>query len=58
MYAALGNGPVTLVSPLIATYPLIILLLSAAFLKRERVDAPLIAAVTAMVAGVVLLLVG
>jgi drug/metabolite transporter (DMT)-like permease len=57
MYAALGRGPVTLVSPLTATYPLVILLLSAGFLKYERIDTPLIAAVTAMVGGVVLLLV-
>lgn len=58
MYAALGNGPVTLVSPLVATYPLVTLLLGAVLLKHERVDAPVIAAVTAMVGGVVLLLVG
>jgi drug/metabolite transporter (DMT)-like permease len=57
MYAALGVGPVTLISPLVATYPLVTLLLSAAFLKHERVGAPLIAAVTAMVCGVVILLV-
>lgn len=58
MYAALGRGPVTLVSPLVATYPLVTVLLSSVFLKRERVDAPLIAAVTAMVGGVVLLFIG
>jgi drug/metabolite transporter (DMT)-like permease len=57
MYAALGRGPVTLVSPLVATYPLVTVLLSYALLKRQRVDAPLIAAVTATVGGVVLLLV-
>lgn len=57
MYAALGRGPVTLVSPLVATYPLVTVLLSSAFLKRERVDALLIAAVTATVSGVVLLLI-
>lgn len=57
MYAALGRGPVGLVSPLIATYPLVTVLLSTAVLKRERVDASLIAAVTATVGGVVLLLI-
>jgi drug/metabolite transporter (DMT)-like permease len=57
MYAALGHGPVTLVSPLVATYPLVTVLLSSVFLKRERVDAPLIAAVAATVGGVVLLFV-
>ena len=55
MYAALGCGPVTIVSPLIATYPLVTVLLSSAMLKRERVDAPLIAAVSATVGGVALL---
>jgi drug/metabolite transporter (DMT)-like permease len=57
MYAALGRGSVTLVSPLVATYPLVTVLLSSVLLKRERVDAPLIAAVTATVGGVVLLFV-
>jgi drug/metabolite transporter (DMT)-like permease len=57
MYAALGRGPVTLVSPLIATYPLVTLLLTFRFLKRERVDARLVAAAAITVGGVVLLLV-
>lgn len=57
MYAALGRGPVTLVSPLVATYPLVTVLLNSVLLKRERVDASLLAAVTATVGGVVLLLV-
>jgi drug/metabolite transporter (DMT)-like permease len=57
MYAALGRGPIALVSPLVATYPLVTVLLSAIFLKRERIDAPLIAAVTATVGGVILLLI-
>ena len=57
MYAALDRGPVTLVSPIVAAYPLVTLLLSFMLTKRERVDAPLIAAVAATVGGVVLLLV-
>jgi drug/metabolite transporter (DMT)-like permease len=57
MYSALGRGPVSLVSPLIATYPLVTLLLSVRFLKRERVDARLAAAVAMTVGGVVLLLI-
>jgi drug/metabolite transporter (DMT)-like permease len=57
MYAALGRAPVTLVSPLIATYPLVTLVLSLCFLKRERVDARLAAAMAIMVGGVVLVLV-
>jgi len=42
MYAALGNGPVTVVSPLIASYPLVTLLLSRVFLKDEPVGTLLI----------------
>jgi drug/metabolite transporter (DMT)-like permease len=57
MYAALGRGPVTLVSPLVATYPLVTVVLSSALLKGERLDAPLIAAIAATVGGVILLLV-
>ena len=57
MYAALGRGPVTLVSPLIATYPLVTLLLSFRFLKRESVDARLVFAVAMVVGGVVLVLI-
>ena len=57
MYAALGRGPVTLVSPLVAAYPLVTLLLSFRFLKPERVDLQLIAAMAVTVGGVVLLLI-
>jgi drug/metabolite transporter (DMT)-like permease len=56
MYAALDRGPVTLVSPLIATYPLVTLLLSNQFLKHERVDARVVGPVVLTVGGVVLLL--
>jgi len=57
MYAALGRGPVTLVSPIVATYPLVTMLLGFAVLKGERVGVPLLVAVTATVGGVILLLV-
>jgi drug/metabolite transporter (DMT)-like permease len=57
MYAALEYGPVTIVSPLIAGYPLVTLLLSRAFLRKEDVGPQLIAGVTGAVCGVVLLLV-
>jgi len=56
MYAALGRGPVALVSPLIAAYPLITLLLSFLFLERERADARLAVAVSMTVGGLALLL--
>jgi drug/metabolite transporter (DMT)-like permease len=57
MYAALASGPVTVISPVIAGYPLVTLLLSRAFLKKEDVGPQLIAGVAAAVCGVVLLLV-
>jgi drug/metabolite transporter (DMT)-like permease len=57
MYAALEYGSVTVVSPLIAGYPLVTLLLSRAFLEREELGAQLIGGVTGAVCGVVLLLV-
>jgi drug/metabolite transporter (DMT)-like permease len=57
LYAALGRGPVTLVSPLVASYPLVTLLLSFLFLKQERVGPRLVAAVAITVAGVILLLI-
>jgi drug/metabolite transporter (DMT)-like permease len=57
MYAALEYGPVTIVSPVIAGYPLVTLLLSRAFLGKEDVSPRLIAGVTSAVCGVVLLIV-
>ena len=56
MYAALGNGPVTVVSPLIASYPLVTLLLSRVFLKDEPVGTLLIGGVAVTVGGVILLI--
>jgi drug/metabolite transporter (DMT)-like permease len=57
MYAPLENGSVTVVSPLIAGYPLVTLLLSRAFLGKDEVGPQLITGVTGAVCGVVLLLV-
>jgi drug/metabolite transporter (DMT)-like permease len=57
MYAALKYGPVTVILPLIAGYPLVTLLLSRAFLAKEHVGPRLIGGVTGAVCGVVLLLV-
>jgi drug/metabolite transporter (DMT)-like permease len=56
MYAALKYGPVAVISPLIAGYPLVTLLLSRALLKKEQVGPQLIGGVTSAVCGVVLLL--
>ncbi|MBV9017038.1 MAG: DMT family transporter [Alphaproteobacteria bacterium] len=57
MYAALDYGPVAVISPLIAGYPLVTLLLSRAFLRKEEAGPQLVAGVVAAVCGVVLLLV-
>jgi drug/metabolite transporter (DMT)-like permease len=58
MYAALEYGPIAIVSPLVAAYPLVTLLLSRAFLGKEHHGGPrLIAGVAGAVCGVVLLLV-
>lgn len=57
-YAALGYGPVALVSPLVASSPLVTVLLSHLFLKKEEpVTAPLVIAVAATVAGVIVLII-
>jgi drug/metabolite transporter (DMT)-like permease len=57
MYGALEYAPVAIISPLIASYPLVTLLLSRAFLRKEDLRPPLIAGVTATVCGVILLFV-
>jgi len=56
VYAALGKGPVTVVSPLIAGYPLVTLVLSRLFLKGEPVGTLLIVGVAVTVGGVILLI--
>jgi drug/metabolite transporter (DMT)-like permease len=58
MYAALANGPVALVSPLVATYPLVTVALSALLLERTGGGWRLALAVALTVAGVALLLAG
>jgi len=57
LYAALGRGPVTLIAPLVASYPIVTLLLSFVFLKHEHVGPQLVAAVAVIVGGVVLLII-
>jgi DME family drug/metabolite transporter len=56
MYYALSTGPVQVVAPVVATYPLYTLALSAIFLRRERLNGRLIGGVALTVAGVVILL--
>jgi drug/metabolite transporter (DMT)-like permease len=57
MYGALEYGPVAIISPLIASYPLVTLLLSRVFLRKEDLRPQLIAGVSATVCGVILLFV-
>jgi drug/metabolite transporter (DMT)-like permease len=57
MYGALEYGPVAIISPLIASYPLVTLLLSRVFLRKEDLRPQLVGGVTATVCGVVWLLV-
>jgi drug/metabolite transporter (DMT)-like permease len=54
-YAALARGPVLLVSPLVATYPLVTLAFSAILLRSAHVTIALIIGVATTVAGVMLL---
>jgi drug/metabolite transporter (DMT)-like permease len=55
MYAALARSPVSVVSPLAATYPLFTLALSALFLREERFGTRVLAGVALTVAGVIVL---
>jgi drug/metabolite transporter (DMT)-like permease len=57
LYAALGRGPVALVAPLVASYPLVTLLLTFVFLKHEHIGPQLVAAVAVIVGGIVLLII-
>lgn len=58
LYAALAAGPVILVAPLVATYPLVTLLLAALLPGGGRPDRFVLAGIAATVAGVMLLLAG
>jgi drug/metabolite transporter (DMT)-like permease len=55
MYAALNAGQVSVVSPLVATYPLFTLALSAIFLQEEKFGPRVLLGVALTVAGVVVL---
>jgi drug/metabolite transporter (DMT)-like permease len=56
MYTALAKGQVSLVSPIVATYPLFTLALSLLFLRHDRIRARLAAGALLTVAGVAVLL--
>ena len=58
LFAALRNGPITLVAPVAAIYPLVTLLLSAMVLRHVRITPRIVAGAVLTVAGVALVLVG
>jgi drug/metabolite transporter (DMT)-like permease len=56
LYAALGLGPITLVAPLVALFPLIAVVLSLLLLRGERLHALGLLGIAVSVGGVILLL--
>jgi drug/metabolite transporter (DMT)-like permease len=58
LYVALGAGPVSLVAPLYATYPLFTVGLSVLFLGNVKITWRLVAGTALTVSGVVLVLIG
>ncbi len=58
LYAALGHGPVSLVAPLYATYPLFTVGMSLIFLGNVKITWRLVAGTMLTVGGVVLILAG
>jgi drug/metabolite transporter (DMT)-like permease len=58
LYAAVGAGPITVVAPVNATYPLVTMGLSALVLSNVRITPRLLLGVGLAVGGVVLILIG
>ena len=58
LYAALGLGSIAVVAPLVATFPLMAVVLSYFFLREERLHIAGLLGIVTSVAGVILLLVG
>lgn len=58
LFAAVRHGPITLVAPLVAIYPLVTVLLSAIMLHHVRITARIVAGTALAVAGVALVLIG
>ncbi len=58
LFAAVRNGPITLVAPLLAIYPLVTLLLTSILLQHVQITARIVAGAVLTVAGVALVLVG
>ena len=58
LFAAVRNGPITLVAPIVAVYPLVTVLLSAILLRHVRITLRIVAGTGLTVAGVALVLIG
>jgi drug/metabolite transporter (DMT)-like permease len=58
LFAAVRRGPITLVAPLVAVYPLVIVVLTAALLHHVRITARIVAGTLLTVVGVALVLAG
>ena len=58
LFAAVRHGPIALVAPVVATYPLVTMLLSAITLRHVRITPRIVAGTVLTVAGVALVLVG
>ena len=58
MFAAVRHGPITLVAPIVATFPLVTVLLSTIMLKHIEITPRIIGGTLLTVAGVALVLAG
>jgi uncharacterized membrane protein len=58
LFSAVRNGPITLVAPLLAIYPLVTLLLTAVLLRHVQITLRIVAGAVLTVAGVALVLIG
>jgi len=58
LFAAVRNGPITLVAPLAAIYPLVTVALSAMLLKHIEITGRIVAGAALTVTGIVLVLIG
>ena len=57
LFAAVRNGPIALVAPLVAIYPLVTVILSSIMLKHVAITPRIVAGTMLTVAGVALVLV-
>jgi uncharacterized membrane protein len=58
MFAAVRHGPITLVAPIVAVYPLVTVLLSTVMLKYIAITPRIVGGTVLTVAGVALVLAG